>query len=232
MIFPRSSLSAVVVTFLAMVPALASVSARASDPAQPILLSIELPRRPSEGARLFAQKGCVRCHTLQEQAAGEHIGPSLARTLFNGSVMDLAGAFWNHAPIMQQKMVDLGMTPPVMTGSDIADLVALLDVFPYYAERIGQPGNAASGREVFVAKGCAGCHDADAARQDQPGPALQKYRGRSAPMFLAQAMWNHNVEMAASMRKRGIRWPKFQGREMDDLVAYVQSDGEIGRAHV
>jgi len=202
---------------------LTAVPARAADPTQPMLLSIELPRRPSEGARVFAQKGCTRCHSLTPQVAGSRIGPNLGRTLFSGSVMDLAGAFWNHAPVMQQKMADLKMPPPVITGADIADLVALLGAFRYYAEEVGHPGDPMSGRRVFTAKGCAGCHDADVTRPDRPGPALYKYRGRSASMFLAQAMWNHNVEMASAMRARGVPWPKFAGREMDDLVAYLQS---------
>jgi mono/diheme cytochrome c family protein len=41
-------------------------------------------------------------------------------------------------------------------------------------------------------------------------------------MFLAQAMWNHGPRMASAMRAVALPWPKFAGREMDDLTAYLQ----------
>ncbi len=192
-----------------------------SDSAQSVLLSVELPDRPTAGARLFAQKGCVRCHSLGDRQP--RVGPDLGRIMFTGTVLDLAGAFWNHAPVMHEKMQDLKIPAPAMTSHEMADIVALLTAYRYYVTEVGEPGNPAAGRAVFAAKGCAGCHDPDGKRWDKLGPGLQRYRGRFSAIFLAQAMWNHGPEMASAMRGRGVAWPNFAGREMGDLIAFLQT---------
>ncbi len=197
------------------------------QPAQGMLLSVELPDRPTAGAQLFAKKGCVRCHSLT--GSGPRIGPDLGRILFSGSVLDLAGAFWNHAPVMREKMRDLKIPPPTMTSQEMADIVALLTAYRYYLTELGAPGDPAAGRRVFIAKGCSRCHGLDPDRWDRIGPSLQRYRGRSSAIFIAQAMWNHGPEMAAVMQQRGVAWPQFSGREMGDLIAYLQS-GDASRA--
>ena len=194
-----------------------------------VVLSVPFPDRPTAGARVFLQKGCGRCHTLTNQpGAAATIGPDLGNLLVSRTVMDLAGAFWNHAPIMREKMQALKMTPPTMTRDDIADIFVLLTAYRYYKVELGQPGNAASGRRVFISKGCAGCHGEDQAPGTRLGPSLQKYGGRSSAIFLAQAMWNHAAEMEEAMRGRSIPWPKFAAREMDDLIAYLQQDAAGG----
>lgn len=185
-----------------------------------VLLSVELPHGPGAGAKVFAQKGCIRCHSVA--AAGGRIGPDLGRVVFFGSVLDLAGAFWNHAPLMREKMAALKIQRPSVTTEEMADLVAFLTAFRYYETEIREPGNPALGRNVFVKKGCAGCHEGTPG-QTTPGPDLQRYRGRYAPIFLAQAMWNHSSAMAAAMQARGVAWPTFTGREMTDLVGYLQA---------
>ena len=204
---------------------LAAVPGRASAQDPSVVLSVALPDRPTAGARVFVQKRCGRCHSLGAQAAaGTMVGPDLGRLLVSRTVMDLAGAFWNHAPVMQEKMQELKMTPPTLTRDDIADIFVLLTAYRYYEVELGRPGTATSGRRVFVDKGCADCHDEDLKTGIRVGPGLQKYRGRSSAIFLAQAMWNHSAEMADAMRARSVPWPKFAAREMDDLIAYLQQD--------
>lgn len=193
-----------------------------------VLLSIDLPDRPTAGARLFAQKSCVRCHSLGDREP--RVGPDLGRIMFAGSVLDLAGAFWNHAPVMHEKMQEMKIQPPTMTSREMADIIAFLTAYRYYLTEIGEAGNPAAGRLVFAAKGCVRCHD-DTGRNawDKPGPHLQRYRGRYSAIFMAQAMWNHGPEMATVMRGSGIAWPKLTGREMGDLVAYLQAGNGGGR---
>lgn len=216
-----------VVRVVAVVAAAALVGAGAvragagSGEAGWVRLSVELPDDPSEGARLFAKKRCVRCHTLGGRES--RLGPDLGRTREPGSILDLAGDFWNHAPVMRAKMDELGVPPPSLTAAEMANLAAFLTAFRYYRIALGEPGDPAAGRRIFVAKGCAGCHDDDAVR-GRRGPSLQRYRGRQAGLYLAQAMWNHAPEMGAAMRARGVAWPTFAGREMADLVAYLQSE--------
>jgi Ni/Fe-hydrogenase subunit HybB-like protein/cytochrome c2 len=200
----------------------AVVAAQPAAGSHDVALSIELPDNPTAGARLFVEKGCVRCHALADDEA--RVGPDLGRIHFRGTIMDLAGAFWNHSPVMREKMADLKIQPPRLNSREMTDLVAFLTAYRYYLTEVGQPGSPAAGKMVFGAKGCARCHAANA--WDKPGPDLTRYRGRFSAIFVAQAMWNHGGEMAAVMRGEGVPWPKFAGREMGDLLAFLQSGNE------
>jgi mono/diheme cytochrome c family protein len=191
-----------------------------------VVLTVRLPDRPTAGARLFVQKSCARCHTIGAQpSTGPRVGPDLGRLLLSGNVLDLAGTLWNHAPVMHEKMQALKIKLPTMTGGDVADIVALLTAYRYYATEISRPADAAAGRRVFAAKRCATCHDPNDSGWAQLGPGLQKYRGRSSAIFLAQAMWNHGPEMAAAMDSQSVPWPRFAPGEMDDLIGYLQMGG-------
>lgn len=196
------------------------VAAQRGAPADLVPLSVALPDNPTAGARLFVRKGCVRCHALGHEEA--RLGPDLGRIHLPGTALDLAGAFWNHALVMREKMRDLKIQAPEFDRGEMADLLAFLTAYRYYLAEVGEPGDPAAGRTVFREKGCAGCHGEPGA-WDKPGPSLERYRGRVSAIILAQAMWNHGREMAAAMRTRGVPWPKFAGREMGDLLAYLQS---------
>src|SRR3989338_4606483 len=98
----------------------AAAMLRAQSPTRDVILSIELPDNPTAGAHLFAEKGCVRCHALSGDASS--VGPDLGRLHFRGSVMDLAGTFWNHAPLMREKMLDMKIRPPTLTSQEMAKL--------------------------------------------------------------------------------------------------------------
>ena len=100
------------------------LAARLFAQAGTIALSVELPDNPTAGARLFVEKSCVRCHALGGEQA--RVGPDLGRIHFRGTVLDLAGAFWNHAPVMREKMQDLKIQPPTLTSREMTDLVAFL----------------------------------------------------------------------------------------------------------
>lgn len=207
---------------VAIACALVAVAVPRAQPAGPtndVTLSIALPDNPTTGARLFAEKGCVRCHALAGDAS--RVGPDLGRLHFRGTVMDLAGSFWNHAPAMREKMLDMKIQPPTLSSREMADLVAFLTAYRYYLTEVGQAANPTAGKAVFTEKGCARCHGAGA--WDKPGPDLSRYRGRFSAISLAQTMWNHGGEMATVMRGQGVPWPKFQGREMGDLLAFLQT---------
>lgn len=202
------------------------LAARLFAQAGTIALSVELPDNPTAGARLFVEKSCVRCHALGGEQT--RVGPDLGRIHFRGTVLDLAGAFWNHAPVMREKMQDLKIQPPTLTSREMTDLVAFLTAYRYYLTQVGEPANPARGRRVFEGKGCTRCHgESDA--WGRPGPNLARLRGRFSAIFLAQAMWNHGPEMASLMRGQGLPWPKFEGLDMGDLLAYLQT-GTAGAA--
>jgi cytochrome c2 len=205
---------------VAVVLAVAAVAAlRAQSPARGVTLAIELPDNPTIGARLFVEKGCVRCHGLTGDEI--HVGPDLGRLRFRGTVMDLAGSFWNHAPAMRERMLDMKIQPPTLTSHEMADLVAFLTTYRYYLTEVGQAANPVAGKTVFADKACGRCHGVG---RDfgKSAPDLSRYRGGYSAISLAQTMWNHGGEMAVDMRRQGVPWPKFQGLEMGDLLAFLQ----------
>jgi cytochrome c2 len=196
----------------------AALMAAAQEKSVP--LSLELPDNPTAGARIFVEKNCVRCHALGGEEA--RVGPDLGRIHFRGTVLDLAGAFWNHAAVMREKMQDLKIVPPHLDNREMADLVAFLTAYRYYLTEIGEPGNPSAGYAVFQTKGCAGCHPTNGDTWQKPAPRLDRYRGNFSAIRLAQIMWNHGPEMATMMRGAGMAWPRLTGREMGDLLAYLQ----------
>ena len=184
-----------------------------------VALTVALPDEPTAGARLFVQKGCVRCHALGGDEVG--MGPDLGRIHFPGTALDLAGSFWNHAPVMAEKMRDSKIQQPTLDSGEMADLLAFLTAYRYYVAQVGGPANPVVGKSLFEQKGCSLCHG-EAATFDKKGPSLTKYRGRMSAIVLAQTMWNHGSEMAQVMRASGVPWPTFAGGEMGDLLAYLQ----------
>ncbi len=213
-------MSHAIATLVGVALSVMALGAQRADVSGLVSLAVALPDNPTAGARLFVQKGCVRCHALGHEES--RLGPDLGRIHLPGTALDLAGAFWNHAPVMREKMRDLKIRPPAFDRREMADLLAFLTAYRYYLAEVGEPANPAAGEAVFREKGCAACHGAPGA-WDKPGPSLERYRGRVSAIILAQAMWNHGSEMASAMRRRGVPWPKFAGREMGDLLAYLQS---------
>ena len=192
-----------------------------------VRLPVELPDNPAAGARLFAEKRCVQCHALG--ASENRVGPDLGRIVFPGTVLDLAGAFWNHGAVMREKMHDLKVPIPVLDRGQLADLLAFLTAYRYYLAQVGEPGNPVRGRQLFEAKSCDLCHGTPADFK-KAGPSLERYRGNFSAIYIAQSMWNHGDKMAEVMRSAGITWPQFQGNEMGDLLAYLQTGNRASGA--
>ena len=185
-----------------------------------VRLTVEVPDNPAAGARLFVEKSCVQCHAL---GTGENrIGPDLGRLNFPGTVLDLAGAFWNHSAVMREKMRDLRITVPTLDSRQMADLLAFQTAYRYYLAQVGEPPNAARGRQIFDDRKCGRCHGTPADFR-KAGPSLERYRGNFSAIYIAQSMWNRGPEMATVMDREGIPWPQFQGTEMGDLLAYLQT---------
>jgi len=65
---------------------------------------------------------------------------------------------------------------------------------------------------------------ANAAAQSKilPGSAARGERVL-LDITLMSAVWRHGPAMAESMRRNAISWPHFQGSEMADLIAYLNS---------
>jgi cbb3-type cytochrome c oxidase subunit III len=138
----------------------------------------------SRGKELFGQK-CAACHTLADANARGTIGPNLDWAFkesrdqgFDESTLEdvVRGqiAYPDEAPADGSQ----GMPADLVTGTD-ADSVAV-----YVAKVAGKPAsggagggtkNAKTGKEVFLAAGCTGCHTLkDAGSTGTVGPNLDQ----------------------------------------------------------
>jgi cytochrome c2 len=169
------------------------------------------------GWQVFNEKQCAACHAVWGE--GESFGPDLGRTKTGFlSAGQLAGVMWNHAPEMWSRMASRGIPIEEISGHDMESLFSFL----YFIRFMDEPGNALRGEELASRKKCALCH---ATRPDEvkSGPSFRTMGGFANPIMWAQKMWNHTPAMYREMFGTGVGWPTFEGDEMVDLIAFVDS---------
>jgi cytochrome c2 len=170
------------------------------------------------GWDLFREKNCIRCHAVWGQGGG--VGPDLGRTRTLGHVTagQLAGMMWNHVPRMWEKMEEGGIRLTPISPEEMSHLFAFL-LFIRYAD---EPGDPVEGKSVLTQHKCDVCHSIDA-KGGTLGPDLAKWSRFVNPIVWAQKMWTHAPAMEKNMTAMGIAWPKFTGRDLNDIVAYIRS---------
>lgn len=154
------------------------------------------------GQALFASKGCAGCHTGKLA-----LGPRLR----GQTLTDIAVDLWNHEPRMAK-------APPSLDAEEMRDLTGYLWAQPFFLDS----GDAAAGRRVFAAKRCAACHD------DAASGAPKLAGGRPTPLTgaaMVSVLWRHGPQMLEQMKGKGIPWPRFDGADMSNLIAYLASRG-------
>ena len=109
-----------------------------------------------------------------------------------------------------------GATPKLAAGK-MADLVAFLFSQRYFFE----PGDLDRGKRVYENKSCALCHEAR--RKETGAPDLSNTMEAYSPIVLTAAAFGHGSSMIQTMKQQHIDWPEFKGREMADLIAYLNS---------
>lgn len=163
------------------------------------------PGDPQSGDKLFVKKGCIQCHA----PAGEL---DLSRKKdFPKTLAQFAGMMWNHSHEMWRRMKERGIARPLLSPQEMTDLVAYLFSTRYFDE----PGDADRGKRVFKKKQCHLCHTKG------KGPDLTVLKGQISPILMTQTMWNHGPEMLEKMRKARVSWQKIEGKEMVDLMEYL-----------
>jgi mono/diheme cytochrome c family protein len=172
---------------------------------------ILFPADLTHGEQVFKRQGCVECHA--HWLAGR---PSVS---WPRSVPELAGVMWNHAPQLQILKKTHPRLALGLEGKEAADLIAYL----YTLRSLDPPGDRARGREVYERKNCVLCHGPAALGTEQ-APSLRKLRGSFTPIFIAETLWEHGPKIFEQMAKRGVSWPKMDTQEMDDLLAFLNSD--------
>ena len=158
------------------------------------------------GKKLFTQKGCIQCHSPQREL-------DLSKKKdFPRTLAQLAGMMWNHSPKMWKGIEEKGIERPTLSPQEMANLVAYLFSTQYFDE----PGDPERGKNVFTKKQCNLCH-----AKGTKMPNLSGLKGQISPIFIAQTMWNHGPEMLEKMRKAKVPWRKIDGKEMADLMEYL-----------
>jgi cytochrome c2 len=174
-----------------------------------------LPGRPDEGARLFATKRCVECHSASGVASGEM---NLAEREAHKSLTAFAAAMWNKLPRMAEAMRQRNVAFQTLRPDEMADIVAFLYSVRYFADA----GDPRAGVILATYKGCLTCH----AIYGEPGkPASDLTRSRAlagAPAMLA-ALWNHAYVADPRTPAERADWHAFTGRQMADLFAYLRT---------
>lgn len=168
------------------------------------------------GAQLFETAHCVACHSVAGK--GGTAAPDLGRRGPRGyTPFDMARLLWNHAPAMWSAAQKAGMAQPALTAQQAADLFAYFFAARYFE----RPGDAARGRKLFTARGCAGCHavpDGGAAA----GPSVEQWESIADPIELSRLMWNHAPAMRAAMGARKLPIPLLSAAEFNDITVYLQ----------
>jgi mono/diheme cytochrome c family protein len=174
------------------------------------------PGSPRNGEKLFVGKRCVECHSVTPQ--GDPTRANLRARLIKGSLMNIAGAMWNHGPKMWADMARRGITMSALTTEEMSDIIGYL----YFLQFIDPPGVAERGRTVFQEKRCGKCHGAPEKGAAQ-GLDFAKSDKLKTQLEVVTEMWNHASTMEEKMLKESLEWPVFRGGEMADLVAYLIS---------
>lgn len=174
---------------------------------------------PHTGAQLFfGRAACSGCHTVNGVGAGT--APDLGFSKKpDGGLNQIVSAMWNHAPRMWERMRSEKISYPDLRNEEMAHLFAFL----YTARYVDERGDVELGERLFQKKGCARCHAMGGGVPDI-GPDLSSAQGIDTPIRWTQAMWNHLPAMEKRLEQMGVPWPRFEGREMNDLLAYIRAN--------
>jgi mono/diheme cytochrome c family protein len=157
------------------------------------------------GRSLFREKGCANCHGSDTALAGRIRGSTMT---------EIAAAMWNHGP----RMAALDAPPAVFQPGEMRELLSYVWAQQFFEDA----RDPARGRRVFVAKGCAGCHENAASRPPSGGaPNLASgSRHFSGPVMTA-VLWRHGPAMLERMKASGVKWPRLSAEDMSGLIAYL-----------
>ena len=179
-----------------------------------LVFAQELPKNPIAGRNVFEEEGCMNCHAVN--GVGGTIGPDFWKHIFFGNGYELISKMWNHSSKMMLMMTRSKTKRPEFTGENFRDLGNFL----FFLRYLGQEGSASAGKRLFVSKKCVDCHSIG---RPIPGKIpLDSMKVYVSPVYLAQAMWNHSVEMHKKGVATRVKLPTFSKNEFADLTAYIR----------
>lgn len=149
-----------------------------------------------DAQQLFDSK-CARCHTGKL---------ALENRLHEKTLTDVAVDMWNHASRME---------PPPLTQDEMRQIVSYIWTRQFFRP-VGSPER---GKKVFTEKRCSSCHGVEGSG----APNLAKGKGAYSDITMIGALWGHGPQMLERMNARNIPWPRFDGKQLADLIAYLNS---------
>jgi mono/diheme cytochrome c family protein len=151
------------------------------------------------GKEVFEAKGCAKCHTGAR---------ALENRLHNQTLTDIAVDMWNHAPKMAKPT-------PELSPDEMRRLVSYLWVQQFF--RSG--GSAAKGQKLFTDKHCSSCHGV----AGTGAPNLKEQAGNFSAVSMISALWRHGPRMLNTMQQKKIAWPRWDGNQMADMIAFLNT---------
>lgn len=168
------------------------------------------PGDPETGRQIFTSR-CETCHGFRPALSGRI---DLLERDTPLTMMGYAAAMWNHAPRMAARSdEDL----PTLEDGSMNDVVSYLFAQSYFSGH----GDPATGERVYNEKGCVVCHETE--RNETGAPDLTQSTEVHSSITMTRALWNHGPNMLETLEQRGMAWPQFEGTEMSDLIAYLNS---------
>jgi cytochrome c2 len=104
--------------------------------------------------------------------------------------------------------------PRNLTAAETREIASYLWATGFFKDS----GDAAAGRRVFAAKQCGACHN-------DHSNVTPKLVGKAfSGITMVSALWHCGPQMLEQTKARGIAWPRFEGAQMSDLIAFLNSD--------
>jgi cytochrome c2 len=179
----------------------------------------DAPGDAESGERWFREKRCVDCHSVgasDDRISLDDYAPFIAP-------IALAQGMWNHGPGMQAELEGMRISMPIFVAREVADIQAYIRRASSLRDRnveLLQPPDPNEGRQLFAAKRCTACHGA-AGEGTAFGPELRTATQQLTVSEIAGRLWNHSALMEQAMRTRGVGFPRFDGSEMANLIAFL-----------
>lgn len=154
------------------------------------------------GEAVFQSAGCEKCHKALD---------TLAQSVQGQTLTEIAAEMWNHAP----HMAAAGAPSTALAAGQMRELVGAIWATKFFSAS----GHAASGARVFAAKNCAVCHNDASSGAPHLPVAGREFSGAS----MVSVLWRHGPRMLDLMKSKSLEWPRFDGSQMADLIAYLNS---------
>jgi mono/diheme cytochrome c family protein len=199
-----------------MMDVLAYIKTNAKGPKETAYI---VPGNPRDGKKIFAEKGCIKCHAIRGVGGGEAEDLGKKAKKFYTSLTQMVSIMWDKGPVVFEKMSQTQIGIPKFTPKEMADLIAYL----YFLHFSGEPGNPIAGRKDFQDLGCSNCHSVDGIKGKFMQIDLSKYQKIPNPMDLVAGIWNHDTMIEKAMSEKALSWPRLKQGELSDLVEFTRA---------